>query len=77
MRNVELHNLHYLPSIITIIKSRRMRWAGNVAIIGKKRNAYRILMGKPEGKRQLRRSRHRWKNNIKLYLKKLGAYGLD
>jgi hypothetical protein len=50
LHNEELHNVYCLPSIITIIKSRRMRWAGNVAQIGEKRNAYRILVGKPEGK---------------------------
>jgi hypothetical protein len=47
----ELHNLYSLPSIIRIIKSRRMRWAGNVARMGEKRNVYRLLVGKPEGKR--------------------------
>jgi hypothetical protein len=48
LHNEELHNLYCSPSIIRIIKSRRMRWAGHVARRGKKRNAYRILMGKPE-----------------------------
>jgi hypothetical protein len=46
----ELHNLYCWPSIIRIIKSRKMRWAGLVARMGEKRNAYRILVGKPEGK---------------------------
>jgi hypothetical protein len=53
----ELHNLYSSSSIIRMIKSRRMRWAGYVAQIGEKRNAYRILMGKPEGNRPLRRPR--------------------
>jgi hypothetical protein len=49
-----------LPSIIGIIKSRRMRWVGHVTEMGKKRNAYRLLVGKPEGKRPLGRPRHRF-----------------
>jgi hypothetical protein len=52
LHNEELHNLYSFPSIIRINKS-RMRWAGHVARIGEKRNAYRILVGKPEGKRPL------------------------
>jgi hypothetical protein len=51
--NEELHNLYSSPNIIRMIKSRRMRWAWNVARMGEKRNTYRILVGKPEGKRQL------------------------
>jgi hypothetical protein len=52
-----------------MIKPRRMRWTGHVARMGPKRNAYRILVGKQEGKRPLGRSRHRWKDNIKMDLK--------
>jgi hypothetical protein len=48
LHNEELHNLYYLPSIIRIIKSRRMRWAGHAAQMGEKRNVYRLLVGKPE-----------------------------
>jgi hypothetical protein len=51
--NEELHNFYSLPNIIRMIKSRRMRWAGHVARMGETRNAYRILMGKPEGRRPL------------------------
>jgi hypothetical protein len=54
-RNEELHNLYSSPSIIRIMKSRRMRWAGHVAQMWKQRNAYRLLVGKPEGKRPLGR----------------------
>jgi hypothetical protein len=54
-----------------------MRWAGNVARIGEKKNAYRILVGKPEGKRPLGRSRGRWVNDIKMYLRKIGLNGMD
>jgi hypothetical protein len=53
-----------------MIKSRRMRWAGHVARTGEKRNAYRILMGKPEGKRPLGRPRRKWVDNIKINHKK-------
>jgi hypothetical protein len=53
LHNEELHNLYSSPSIIRMMNSRRMRWAGHVARMGKKRNAYRILVGNPEGKRQL------------------------
>jgi hypothetical protein len=57
LHNEELHNLYSSPSIIRIIKSRRMRLAGHAACMGEKRNAYRISMGKPEGKRPLGRPR--------------------
>jgi hypothetical protein len=60
LRNEELRDSHSSPSIIRIIKSRRMRWAGHVARMGDKRNAYRLLVGKPEGKRPLGRPRLRW-----------------
>jgi hypothetical protein len=60
-----------------MIKSNRMRWAGHVARIGENRNAYRILVGKPEGKRPLGRPRRRWVENIKLDFREMGWYGLD
>jgi hypothetical protein len=63
--NEELHDLYSSLSIIRIIKSRRMRWAGHVARMGEKRNAYRLLVGKPEGKRPLGRPRRRWVDNIR------------
>jgi hypothetical protein len=59
LHNEELHNLYSAPNIIRMIKSRRMRWAGHVARMGETRNAYRILVGKPEGKRPLGRPRRR------------------
>jgi hypothetical protein len=62
---------------IRIIKSRRMRWAGNVARMGEKRNAYRILVVKPVGKRPLGRPRRRWVNNIKMDLREIGWDGVD
>jgi hypothetical protein len=55
LHNEELRDLYSSPSIIRIIKSRRMRWAGHVARMGAKRNAYRLLVGEPEGKRPLGR----------------------
>jgi hypothetical protein len=68
--NEELHNLFSLSNTIRIIKSRRVKWAGHVARMGAKRNAYSILVGKPEGKRSLGIPRRKWKDNIKLILKK-------
>jgi hypothetical protein len=70
--NEELHNLYSSPSIIRIIKSRRMRWEGHVAQMGEKRNVYRLLVGKPEGKRPLGRPSHRWMDNIKMDLSEIG-----
>jgi hypothetical protein len=60
--------LYSSPSIIIIIKSRRMRWAVHVARIGAKRNAYRLLVGKPEGKRPLGRPKRRWEDNSRMGL---------
>jgi hypothetical protein len=68
LHNEELHNLYSSPSIIRIIKLRRMKWAGHVARMGEKKNVYRLLVGKPEGKRPLGRPRRRWKDNIKMDL---------
>jgi hypothetical protein len=65
------------PSIIRMIKSRRMRWAGYVARMGEKRNAYRILVGKPGGKRPLGRPRRRCVDNIKMDLREIGWDGMD
>jgi hypothetical protein len=63
LHNVELRDLYSSPSIIRKINSRRMMWAGHVARMGKKRNAYRLLVGKPEGQRPLGRPRRRWVDN--------------
>jgi hypothetical protein len=65
------------PSIIRIIKLRRINWAGHVARIGEERNVYRLLIGKPEGKRPLERTRCRWINNIKIDPLGLGLGGVD
>jgi hypothetical protein len=72
LHNEEIHNLYCSPSIIRIIKSRRMRWAGHVARMGEKRNVYRLLVGNPEGKRPLGRPRRRSIDNIKMDLLEIG-----
>jgi hypothetical protein len=66
LHNKELHDLYSSPSIIRIIKSLSMRWASYVARMGEKRNAYRLLVGKEEGKRPLGRPRRRWVDNIRI-----------
>jgi hypothetical protein len=79
LHNVELHNFYSSPSIIRMIKSRRMRWTVRVARIGEKKNAYRILVGKPEGKRPRGRSERMLVDNIKMDLMsdRMEWYGLD
>jgi hypothetical protein len=77
LHNEELHNLYSSRSIIRMIKSRRMRWAGHVARMETKMNAYRILVGKSERKRPLGRQRRRWVNNIKTDLREIGWGGVD
>jgi hypothetical protein len=72
VHNEDLHNLYSLPSIIRIIKSRRMRWVRHVAQMGEKRNVYRLLVEKPEGKRPIGRLRRRWIDNIKMDLLEIG-----
>jgi len=76
--NEELHNLFTSPHIITrVIKSRRMRWVDHTARIGEMRNAYNILIGKPEGKRLLGRSGRIWEYNIKMDLRDIVWEGVD
>jgi hypothetical protein len=77
LHNEELRDLNSSPGKIRIIKSRRMRWAGHVARIGAKRNSYRLLVGKPEGKRPLGRQRHWWVDNIRMDLGELGWGDVD
>ena len=71
MRNEELNDLYSSPNIVRVIKSRRMRWAGHVARMGEERGAYRVLVGKPGGKRPLGRPRRRWVDNIRMDLQKV------
>jgi hypothetical protein len=74
----ELNDLYSSPNSIRVIKSRRMRLAGHVAGMGEKRGAYRILVGRPEGRRPLGEPRHRWEDNIKMGLEEVGwGHGLD
>jgi hypothetical protein len=73
----EVNNLYSLPSKIIIIKSRRMRWAGHVARMAEKRNVFRLLVGKPEGKRPLGRPRRRWIDNIKMDILEIGLSVVD
>jgi hypothetical protein len=69
LHNEELHNLYSSPSIIRMIKSRMVKWAGHEARMGEKRNACRILVGKQKVKRQLLRTRRKWVDNIKIDLR--------
>jgi hypothetical protein len=77
LHNEELRDLYSSPSIIRIIKSRRMRWVGQVARMREKRNAYRLLVGKLEGKRPLGRPRRRWVDNIRMDFGEMGWGDVD
>jgi CRISPR/Cas system-associated protein Cas7 (RAMP superfamily) len=77
LNNEELNDLYSSPNIVRVIKSRRKRWAGRVAPIGERRDVYRVLVGKPEGKRPLGRPRRRWEDNIKINLQEVGCGGID
>jgi hypothetical protein len=67
--------LYSSPDIIRQIKSKRMRWAGHVAHMGEGRNVYRVLVGKPEGKRPLGRPRNGWEDGIKMDVREIGWGG--
>jgi len=77
LHNEELNDPYSSPNIVRVVKSRRMRWAGHAAKMGDRRGIYRVLMGKPEGKRPLGRPRHRWEDNIKTNLQEVGCGGMD
>jgi hypothetical protein len=77
LHNGKLHNLYSSPDIIRQIKSRIMRKAEHVACMGEDRNVYRVLVGKPKGKRPLGRPRHRWEDGIKIDLREIGWGGVD
>jgi hypothetical protein len=73
LHNEELNDLYFLPNIVRVVKSRRMRWAGHVARMGEGRGVHRVLVGKTEGKRPLGRPRRRWEDNIKGDLQEVGG----
>jgi hypothetical protein len=75
--NDELHSLYSSPNIVRVIKSRGMRWARHVARMGEGRGVYRVLFGRPEGKRPLGRPRRRWEDTIKMDLREIGIDGAN
>jgi hypothetical protein len=77
LHNEELRDLYSSPSIIRKIRLRSMRWTGHVARMGEKKNAYRLFMGKPEGRRPLGRPRHRWVDNIRMDVREVGWADVD
>jgi hypothetical protein len=77
LHNDELHGLYSSPNIVSVIKSRRMRWAGHVARMGEGSDVYRVLVGMSEGKRPLGRPRRRWEDNIKIDLREIRIDGAN
>ena len=77
LHNEELNDLYSSPNIVRVIKSRRMRWAGHVARMGEESAVYRVLVGKPEGRRPLGRPRRRWVDNIRMDLQEVGCGYMD
>jgi hypothetical protein len=77
LHNEELHNLCASPNIIRVIKSMRMIWTGQVPRMEEIRNTFKTLIGKPEGKRTLGRSRRRWVDNVRIDLRKIGQKDVD
>ena len=77
LHNEELKDLYSSPNIVRVIKSRRMRWAGHVARMGEERGVYRVLLGKPEGRRPLGRPRRGWVDNIRIDLLEVGCWYMD
>jgi hypothetical protein len=77
LRNDELHDPYSSSNIVGVIKSRRMRWAEHVARMEERRDVYRVLVGRPEGKRPLGRPRRRWEDNIKMDFRDIGIDGVS
>jgi hypothetical protein len=73
----DLQNLYTFPHTVRVIKSRRMRWAGHVASMGEMRSAYKLLVGKPEGKRPHGKQRNIWEDKITMYLREIGWKNVD
>jgi hypothetical protein len=76
LHNEELNDTYTSPNIVQVIKTRRMRWVGNVALMGERRDVYRILVRKPGGKRPPGRPRRRWEDKIKMDLQEVGNGGV-
>jgi hypothetical protein len=74
LHTAELNDLYSSPTILRVIKSRKMRWAGHVARMGEGRDVYRVLVGKSEGKRPLGRLRRRWEDNNRMELQEVGVW---
>ena len=77
LHNEELNDLYSSPNIVRVIKSRRMRWAGHLARMGEERGVYMVLVGKPGGRRPLRRPRCRWVDYIRMDLQEVGCGYMD
>ena len=77
LHNEEFNDLYCSPHIVRVIKSRILRWAGHVACMGERGGVYRLLMGKPEGKRPFGRPRRRWENDFEMDLQEVGCWGTD
>jgi hypothetical protein len=77
LHNEERNDLYSSLNIFRVIKSRRRGWAGHVACMGESRGVYRVLVGKPEGKKTLGRPRHRWEDNIKMGIQEVGCGDMD
>jgi len=77
LHNEELNDLYSSPNIVQVIKSRRMRWTGHVAYMGEESGVYRVLAGKPKGRRPMGRLRSRWVDNIRMDLQEVGCGYMD
>ena len=77
MHYEELNDLYSSPNIVRVIKSRRMRWTGHVALMGEEREVYRFLVGKLEGRRPLGKPRRRWMDDIRMDLQEVGCRYMD
>jgi hypothetical protein len=77
LQNEDLNNLYFSPNIVRVIKSRRMKWTGHVARMGVRSGVYRVLVGKPDGRRPLGRPRRRWEDDIRNDLREVGCGCVD